>query len=407
MPTELTLLQTRAVAVDAVRTLGSSENVDAVHASYHGTSDSNGIIHITASGSSDAIAKNRANAIAKSYLALRGLLAQQQANAIITALQAQQDQLRHAIAADTTKINNIQSDGGAPGTTLSDLLDDRAQRTSQVQQIDSTIQSDAVAAQSVAKASTVIDLASIDRASAKKTLVVNIITGTLLALILGLGVVCFTEIITTRVRRRSDIAAALQAAVPLSVGPIVRTRRWRSPSLEEKHGAADLQLVAKHLERALMTSASHALVIVSIDSLAVTTRAIGILMSELQLRDRTVAIVNETDAPLSATLAQLESIERPQDFVVVIAELDPAKGAAHLRAWASDSVAVVTAGATSEATLQANATMLRAASLHLASVVLVNADPADDSLGILEEDVQATSPAESGEFDTPAPIGSP
>jgi hypothetical protein len=69
---------------------------------------------------------------------------------------------------------------------------------------------------------------------------------------------------------------------------------------------------------------------------------------------------------------------------VVVAALNPAKGAEHLREWASDAVVLVTAGRSTATTLESNATMIRAAGLHLRSVVLIGSDPDDDSLGTFD-----------------------
>jgi hypothetical protein len=76
--------------------------------------------------------------------------------------------------------------------------------------------------------------------------------------------------------------------------------------------------------------------------------------------------------------------EPPADVVLVLAVLDPARGAEGLREWATNAVVFVTAGRSTESTLRANAAMLRNASLDLSSVVLIDADERDDTLGLLE-----------------------
>jgi hypothetical protein len=86
-----------------------------------------------------------------------------------------------------------------------------------------------------------------------------------------------------------------------------------------------------------------------------------------------------TTEPPSGTARAAES-----DVVVVLAALNPAKGAEHLREWATDAVVLVTAGRSTATTLASNATMIRAAGLHLRSVVLIGCDPDDDSLGTFD-----------------------
>ena len=71
--------------------------------------------------------------------------------------------------------------------------------------------------------------------------------------------------------------------------------------------------------------------------------------------------------------------------MLVLATLDPMKGADHLRERASDAVVLVTAGHSSATKIEANAIMIRGAGLRLRSAVLIGTDPSDDSLGIFEE----------------------
>jgi hypothetical protein len=82
---------------------------------------------------------------------------------------------------------------------------------------------------------------------------------------------------------------------------------------------------------------------------------------------------------------------------LVVAVLDPANGAEHLREWGETAVAIVTAGRSTDAKLAANATMIRSAGLRLASVVLVDSDPLDDTLGVVP------GRPDSGQTNTPNP----
>lgn len=79
--------------------------------------------------------------------------------------------------------------------------------------------------------------------------------------------------------------------------------------------------------------------------------------------------------------------------MLVLATLDPALGGDHLATWASDAVAVVTAGQSSWTKIHAVGEMLRLAQIRVASAVLVGADSADDSIGVLQF-VEAGGPDE-------------
>ena len=143
---------------------------------------------------------------------------------------------------------------------------------------------------------------------------------------------------------------------------------------------ADLERVVGHLERTLTLKATSTLVVVSIDSLDVARLAVLTLAHRLRDRGLAVSLVNETQEALPD---RGPVVEDAGDIVLVLAVLDPAQGAEHLREWGSTAVAIVTAGRSTENKLATNATMLRRASLDLGAVVLVGSDPSDTTLGIL------------------------
>jgi hypothetical protein len=383
MPTDLAVLTTRAVARSALQSLGSKEDPAKLLSNYKGAIVGPGVLRFTATGPDAATAQRRADAVAKAFLAYRAQLSQEQVNATVEALKAQQDRLRQQIAADDAAINST-SDAQRQGSTYTDLLADRQQRASSVQQIDATIQSDQVAAQSVSGASRVIDTAYVTPLSTKKAIAKNAVTGLLVGLVLGVAGVLFAAVVTTRLRRRADIAAALHAPVVLSLGRVVPTgwRRivTRAPTTESPN--ADLERLVGHLERTLTLNATRALLVVSIDSLDVATLAVLSLADRLRARGVAVSLVNETKAALPNS-GPVAIDETGDDIVIVLAVLDPADGAQHLREWGSTAVAIVTAGRTSENKLATNAAMLRSASLDLGAVVLVGSDASDTTLGIL------------------------
>ena len=68
--------------------------------------------------------------------------------------------------------------------------------------------------------------------------------------------------------------------------------------------------------------------------------------------------------------------------MLTLATLDPAFGGDHLATWATDAVAVVTAGESSAERIHAVGEMIRLAGMRLDSAVLVGADKGDESLGV-------------------------
>jgi hypothetical protein len=72
------------------------------------------------------------------------------------------------------------------------------------------------------------------------------------------------------------------------------------------------------------------------------------------------------------------------DLLLTLAALDPAFGGDHLGTWATNAVAVVTAGRSSAEMIHSVGEMIRLAAVRLDSVVLIGADKRDDSLGAMD-----------------------
>jgi hypothetical protein len=400
--TDLTLLTTRPVAQGALAALHSNASPDSLRGQYRGEVLSTAVMRITANGSDATAASRRADAIATSFLDFRAQLFRQQLDTLVSGLRAQETDLQHQQASLSEQIRTFNPKTATQGAQLDDLVTARANITGQLQQIQTTIDTDTVSLNSAPATSRVIDPATVTAKSTKKTAALDILTGLLVGLVLGIGGVLLVAIVSTRVRRRADVAATLHAPVTVSVGAVVPTgwrRRLgrRAPTPDRPN--ADLQMVVRSLQSALATAPTRALLIVAIDSLRVATLAMQTLEQRLVAEGHQVSIVNETghDLPPQA--------ESNGDVVLVLAVLDPAKGAEHLREWATTAVAFVTAGRSTREKLEAQATMLRNASLELHSVVLIDADRTDDSLGIVETPPAPAAEVERAERGAESTIG--
>ena len=72
------------------------------------------------------------------------------------------------------------------------------------------------------------------------------------------------------------------------------------------------------------------------------------------------------------------------DLLLTLATLDPAFGGDYLGTWATNAVAVVTAGQSSAEKVYGVGEMIRLAGTRLDSAVLLGADKSDDSLGVAD-----------------------
>lgn len=394
MATDLTLLQTRAVAAAAEKGLGLKGPPESFRSLYRGKILSDAVLQVTAVGPSSDIAVRRTIAVDKAFLAFRKSVYDQQLGLVVAVLNAQQTGLQTRVAEVTREIENFNT---APaGTVLDDLVSERSSLNTQIQEIQSTIQSDQIATASVIQGSRIIDTATAVQVSTKRMIVFNAASGLVAGLAIGLGAVTLFAVASTRVRRRSDIAAALRTPVTASVGPLVPAR-WRriflppADPFDPAKPNPDLQLIVRHLRSALDAAATPALAVVAIDNVPAAALAVKALQKQLAGEGYRASIINETGRDLPGGVVALA--EPPSErggaiawnVVIVLATLDPMKGADHLRERASDAVVLVTAGASSVTKIEATGIMLRAADLRLRSAVLIGTDPTDDSLGIFEE----------------------
>ena len=76
------------------------------------------------------------------------------------------------------------------------------------------------------------------------------------------------------------------------------------------------------------------------------------------------------------------------DLILSVVTLNPAFGSDYLRTWATDAVVVVTAGQSTATRLNAAGEMIRLAGTRLASVVVLDAERNDESLGTVTADYQ-------------------
>jgi hypothetical protein len=78
---------------------------------------------------------------------------------------------------------------------------------------------------------------------------------------------------------------------------------------------------------------------------------------------------------------RLVSASEASDLVLSLVTLDPAFGGEHLATWATEAIAVVTAGQSTAARVQAVGEMMRLSGTRVDSAVLLGADKNDESLG--------------------------
>jgi len=276
----------------------------------------------------------------------------------------------------------------------------------------------------------VLDPAAIVQHSRFRYLVVYALSGLIVGLAGGIGLVFVLALSSDGLRRRDDVARALGAPVGLSVGRVRAGRRQARAALAGRL-RPELQRLVSYLDRAAARPADgggRAVAVIPVDgeriaALAVAALAVsrarqgtrvvladlcpGAPAARLAGADRpgvyevttdgavlTVAVPAEGDVEPAGPLRPLPDEPTPADellasawagadLLVTLAPLDPALGGEYISTWAPSIVPVIIAGQSRASRIHATGEMIRLAGLAPAPAALVGTDGKDESLGEL------------------------
>jgi capsular polysaccharide biosynthesis protein len=432
--TDISLAESTPVAAAVVSQLGLHETPASFLRTYSVAQVTTQILSITATGPSSRAAVQRASAIAAQYLAYRAKYEQAVQQQADTVLQQQVTQAQQQLDSATAKLTQAQASGDAAQikqaqaqvTTASNNLG------SVKQYVSATVVSTKATTQQQIAGSQVVSPATAGGRSVKKTLVTYALAGLLAGLAIGVAIVVMVAITSDRLRRRDDIAYAIDAPVRLSVGALRRRRLRYVRGRAARKRKRDMERVVRHLRSAIPGRAKGAsgLVVVAVDDAATVARAVVALAvaesaqqlrivladlsagrpaaRQLGVKDPGVTTVTVEGVPIvvavpergeiapigplrAVTAAsdqapvseQFEHAFAAADLVLSLVTLDPTVGGDFLATWAAKAVAVVTAGKSTATRIRAAGEMVRLAGVHLDSVIVVDADRADESLGAL------------------------
>jgi capsular polysaccharide biosynthesis protein len=429
--------QTRTVAELAVQELGLSESAATFLTTYKVIPLTERVVNITASAHSRAQALADAGAVATAFLKFRGNEIEAQQAAVLGSLNQQTKQAEQHLSSINAQIKQLQAQAtsSAQQAELKNLQNEQVQAENIVYQSGQTAfnyqVSSGAATSAALNGSYVLDPPVLLAHSRLKPLVLEAGVGFVGGLFLGLIIVMVGALSSDRLRRRDDVAQALGAPVRLSV----RTtggRRWRPVRGRSGSRAADVRQIAALLRRS-MTESSRGpagLAVVPVDdpdvpaealvSLAASCAKDGkqVVVADLCQGTPAARLLGTTDPGIHAVtvhdvrlvLAVPERDDRMPagpfdrgqamaqrpDFTRAVADacaaanvlltlvtVDPALGGDHLATWATDAIAVVTAGESSGEKIHGVAELIRLSGTRLVSAVLLGADDADESLGLM------------------------
>jgi len=426
------IVQSRTIAGMALRRLGlGHESVAAFVTTYTVVPLTDRVLVITLKAPSQADALRKANAVAVAFLTFQARLLTEQENLDNAALEQQV-----SVAAKQLAGIKKQLAGLAPSSPEQRALKgQRARASAELTQLKLA----AGAAKTTAEAATTLTIKNsvvLDAAApvkvSKKRVLLFVGGGLLGGLVLGLGAVVISAIVSTRLRRRDEVARALGAPVRLSIGKV----RPEGRDLLRRGLAAtrdpDLSRLVSYLGGAVTRSpgAFAGLAVVPVDekpagSMEVAAVCLASLATRSAQQGQRVVLadlhsgapaagllgasnpgVNEVTVEGSTLVVMVPDSkdamptgppQRPShegageratgafqsaDVVLTLAELDPGLGGDYLAGWTRNVVAVVTAGRSSAERIQAVGEMVRLAGIAQLSAVLIGADKTDESVGL-------------------------
>jgi len=419
--------------------LGLTENVFKFIGSYTVVAATDRVLVFTVSAPSTGQAVSRAAALAAEFLRFRAselLMQQRQAIGSLDASVKAAGQRTARIAAEIARVSG-QTSSLAQRAELARLQASWRQAVAAqagLQTAKASYQANAqVTTAAMIAGSRVLDGAAPVPRSKVRSPAAYAVAGAMVGLLAGIAIVMIQELTSSRLRRRDDIAVALGAPVELSA--VRPSRLWRR-GLAAARGQG-VQRIDRYLRRALGRARAgelSALAVVALDdtraaalsvaSLAVALAGAGkhVLVADLAehapaarllgvrvpgVSDLTVAGQQLTVAiPEPDDVARLGPLDGrghgaagqyraartadgplkeaclQADLMLTLVTLDPVAGAEYLPTWAAGAVVTITAGKSSGTKIHTAGEMIRLAGTPLISAVVLDADKADESLGM-------------------------
>ena len=461
MLTEVILVESRSVASAAVKALGLTQSVSSFQAAYTASVLTDQALTITANAPTSSGAVDRANEIAAKYLQFRASMLRAQQAQQVAAYAQQVPQAQQQIAVLQGQIGRLE---GQPSrqAELARLQNRLKTATSTLPTLEQTVIGLTATEKSTTSAmidgTQVLNAATPMHHSKIKDVLEYVLSGLVGGLAIGLGIVIVRELISDRLRRRDDIAAALGAPVRLSVGRLsvgrlrgrlgvgrLSKRRLLPGGPSAAARARDLRRIAAYLRTSVARSSRRpaTLAVIAVDNAQEIAPAVVILAELCAKEGRRLLVVDLVPgapvakllgttsagtpkgrngaAPLIVIIPQeaglvpsgplrpavagrlaapptkaVVAAAKQADLLVTIAELDPAVGGEHLSTWAEAAVAVFTAGRTRATRAYAVGEMLRLSGIHAVSGIVVGSDTTDESLGTAPVPDSAVAAASPG-----------
>jgi len=432
--TDQSIAQSQAVAARVVRTLKLPQSVTSFQAAYTVTIMTSTVLMINVGAPSSAAAVQRASALATAFLQYRAQYAQNQQQQSFAQLDEQNNAAQRRLKVLEAQLGQTPNPSAPTGKAAYDNLQTQLDQQKQIiQYVTATKAAAKVNTNAMVTGSYVLNAATPLPHSHIKGVALYVVGGLFGGLVIGMIIIIFAALLSRGLRRRDDVATAIDAPVRLSVGPL-RRRRW-PPTLPRQAAKRklDMKRVVMCLRGAVPGSSRGpaSLAVVAVDDPQTVARAVVSLAVWCAAEEMQVVVADLSGGAYLARLLRVSDpgihtvtqdganfvvfMPEPEDFAPVgpvptgaspavpaqasaalltafssadllltLAALDPAVGGDHWGTWATSAVAVVTAGASSGEKIYAVGEMIRLAGTRLDSAILLGVDKSDESMGVVD-----------------------
>jgi capsular polysaccharide biosynthesis protein len=443
MATDVSFLQTRAVASDVVESLDLPMTPEDFGKSFVATPVTSNVLYVVLSAPDDAAAVERLSALTEAFLGFRTAQLQGQTKALTDGYQEQIDALSERVEALTKQYNSLDDAPveSAAAATANEVLVQRAQAQSEIEALQRKIEDANLTTQALVVASHVLDEPSVVPRSPLRRTVLVVASAVIGGVALGVGFVVVTALASSTLRRREDVARALDAPVRASVGRVRshRVRRLLTRADRAKHNR-DLivHYLADHVAgpdapshvllgcvgdpravRGIVLGAADRLAAAGVETLVVDLSRSGSIAkgkapkptsehgpgrSGLPTTLRPEGIAGLARGPLlpdgrgrgaraPAGDPRYPAWERASVTLTVV-DLDPSMPMDTLPTWGTELVVIVEAGRATAEMLASSAALVARAGVDLSFALMFDADATDESYGFVgDEDPAAATDA--------------
>ena len=225
--TDLSLLRTRTLAADVVERLDLQMSPEEFRSSVVSVPASPDVLVLEVSGPDDAAAVARTGALADAYLEFRASQFRSQLQATTRGYAERISAARRQIEQLSRQYEEVRASSPGDEQRLSALLNRQAQLTTQIQSSRQSIDDARLKQNSVIEASYVLDPAKPKPPPSQfKAVFLAMASGLVAGTAIGVGFVLVSALTSSRLRRREEVAQALDTRVRISVGGRLRPPWW-------------------------------------------------------------------------------------------------------------------------------------------------------------------------------------